>query len=221
VPLVAIAAQAMAGRTLEEVGFVDEPPVDGFFVKAPVLPFSRFPKVDPLLGPEMKSTGEVMGTSPHFGNAFAKAWLGAGHKLPLEGAAFLSVHDNDKPSLLRVAKGLAELGFELLATAGTASYLAGQGLTVKRVKKVWEGRPHVVDHLLNGDVDLIVNTPLGPASHEDDTMIRTTALKLDIPCITTLSGAMAAVEGVRALRANGLEPRSLQSIHRAARTVSR
>jgi carbamoyl-phosphate synthase large subunit len=221
VPLVAIAAQVMAGRTLEEIGFVDEPTVNGFFVKAPVFPFGRFPKVDPLLGPEMKSTGEVMGSSPHFGNAFAKAWLGAGHKLPLAGAAFVSVHDDDKPALLPVARGLAELGFELVATAGTAGFLEARGLTVRRIKKVSEGRPHVVDHLLNGDVDLIVNTPLGPTSHEDDTMIRTTALELDIPCITTLSGATAAVEGIRALRESGLVPRALQTIHRAVADAAR
>lgn len=154
-----------------------------------------------------------MGAARRFGNAFAKAWLGAGHRLPLEGTAFLSVHDRDKPALVPVARRLAELGFELVATAGTSEYLDAQGLPVRRVRKVLEGRPHVVDHLINGEVHLVVNTPLGAASHEDDALIRRTALKHDIPCITTLSGAMAAAEGIGSLREDGLGVRPLQEIH--------
>jgi carbamoyl-phosphate synthase large subunit len=215
VPLVKIAVQVMAGKTLEELGFTEEPRVPGVFVKAPVFPFRRFPGVDPVLGPEMKSTGEVMGASLNFGNAFAKAWMGAGHRLPTEGAAFLSVHDQDKPALTPVARGLAELGFELVATAGTAAFLNGQGLAVRTVQKVHEGRPHIVDHLINGEIVLVVNTPLGRASHEDDGEIRRTALKHDVPCITTLSGAMAAVQGIAALRKDGLSVRSLQEMHGA------
>jgi carbamoyl-phosphate synthase large subunit len=210
VPLVAIAVRAMAGRSLVEQGFVAEPRVPGVFVKAPVFPFRRFPGVDPLLGPEMKSTGEVMGAAMSFGSAFAKAWIGAGHKLPLTGTAFLSVHDQDKPALLPVARRLHDLHFELVATAGTAEYLRGMGLPVRTVLKVHEARPHVVDHLINGEIDLVINTPLGRESHEDDAMIRRTALKYDIPCITTLSGAMAAAEGIDALRRDGLGVRSLQ-----------
>ena len=203
------------GSSLEELGFTREPEVPGIFVKAPVFPFRRFPGVDPVLGPEMKSTGEVMGSSSHFGGAFAKAWIAAGHQLPLEGAAFLSVHDQDKEALLPVARRLAELGFELLATAGTAEYLAASGLvTVRRVHKVHEERPHVVDHLINREIDLVVNTPLGRESHEDDALIRRTALKHDIPCITTLSGALAAAEGIAALRDQGLEVASLQELAR-------
>jgi carbamoyl-phosphate synthase large subunit len=212
-PLVALAVRAMAGESLESQGFTEEPRVPGVFVKAPVFPFRRFPGVDPILGPEMKSTGEVMGASGDFGNAFAKAWLGAGHKLPLSGTAFLSVHDQDKPALLPVARRLAELGFELMATAGTAAFLAAHRLEVRPVLKVHEERPHVGDHLINGEIDLIVNTPLGRESHEDDTVIRRTALKYDIPCITTLSGAMAAAEGIAALRRDGLAVRSLQEIY--------
>ena len=211
-PLVSLAAQLMVGRTLEELGLDTEPQPPCFFVKAPVFPFGRFPGHDPVLGPEMKSTGEVMGISPQFGNAFAKAWLAAGHKLPLEGAAFVSVNDRDKPGLVPVAKQLVALGFRLLATAGTARYLKAQGLQVEAVKKLAEGRPHVVDHLINGEVALIVNTPLGGESHLDDMEIRTTALKLDIPCITTLSGATAAAEGIDALRRAGLEACSLQEL---------
>jgi len=213
IPLVKIAAAAMAGKSLEELGFTEEPKVPGVFVKAPVFPFRRFPGVDPVLGPEMKSTGEVMGESLTFGLAFAKAWLAAGHLLPLEGTAFLSVHDRDKPGLLPVARRLAELGFELAATAGTADYLRGHGLPVRTMLKVHEARPHVVDHLINGEIVLVVNTPLGRASHEDDGAIRRTALKFDIPCITTLSGAMAAAEGIAAMKQEGLSVRSLQEMH--------
>ncbi len=210
VPLVAVAVQAMAGKTLQEIGFEREPEVPAVFVKAPVFPFSRFQGVDPVLGPEMKSTGEVMGHSPSFGNAFSKALLGAGCRLPEDGAAFLSVHDHDKPSLVPVARRLAALGFELVATAGTARHLEAEGLEVRVVNKVYEGRPHVVDDMINGKLSLIVNTPLGRESHEDDTYIRTTALKHGIPCITTLSGALAAVEGIEDRRQRPLEVRPLQ-----------
>ncbi|MFY9823472.1 MAG: carbamoyl-phosphate synthase large subunit [Thermoanaerobaculia bacterium] len=212
IPLVKIAAAAMAGKTLAELGFTEEPKVPGVFVKAPVFPFRRFPGVDPVLGPEMKSTGEVMGESLTFGLAFAKAWMAAGHVLPLAGTAFLSVHDRDKPGVLPVARRLAELGFELAATAGTADYLKGHGLAVRTMLKVHEARPHIVDHLINREIALVVNTPLGRASHEDDGAIRRTALKFDIPCITTLSGAMAAAEGIAAMRQEGLSVRSLQEM---------
>ncbi len=213
VPLVKLAAKVMAGQSLGELGFTTEPAVPGVFVKAPVFPFRRFTGVDPVLGPEMKSTGEVMGSSPLFGNAFAKAWVAAGHKLPLEGTAFVSVHDKDKEALLPVAAKLVEVGFELTATAGTAEFLTSRGLKVRRINKVHEGRPHIVDHLINRDIDLVVNTPLGRESHEDDASIRQMALKYDIPCITTLSGAMAAVEGIAAWKAGGLEVASLQQLH--------
>ena len=212
-PLVKIAVAAMAGRSLEELGFTDEPRVPGVFVKAPVFPFRRFPGVDPVLGPEMKSTGEVMGeSSGSFGSAFAKAWMGAGHELPMEGTAFLSVHDKDKPGLLPVARRLSDLGFELTATAGTAGYLRGHGLEVRTALKVHEARPHIVDQMINGEIVLVVNTPLGRESHEDDGVIRRTALKYDIPCITTLSGAMACAEGIAALKKDGLSVRSLQEM---------
>jgi carbamoyl-phosphate synthase large subunit len=214
VPLVKIAVRVMTGKTLDELGFTEEPEVPGVFVKAPVFPFRRFPGTDPVLGPEMKSTGEVMGVSSAFGNAFAKAWLGAGHKLPQTGTAFLSVHDRDKPPLLPIARRLAELGFQLAATAGTAVFLESHGLEVRTMLKVHEARPHVVDHMINGEIALVINTPLGRASHEDDGAIRRAALKHDIPCITTLSGATAAAEGIAALQKDGLSVRPLQEIHR-------
>ena len=139
--------------------------------------------------------------------------MAAGHKLPLEGTAFVSVHDTDKEALLPVAAKLVEVGFELTATAGTAEFLTSRGLKVRRTNKVHEGRPHIVDHLINRDIDLVVNTPLGRESHEDDASIRQMALKYDIPCITTLSGAMAAVEGIAAWKAGGLDVASLQQLH--------
>ena len=213
VPLVKLAAKVMAGATLEELGFAQEPEVPAIFVKAPVFPFRRFAGVDPVLGPEMKSTGEVMGSSSLFGNAFAKAWIAAGHRLPLEGTAFLSVHDRDKKNLVPVARKMAELGFELVATAGTAEYLSQQGLEVRRINKVHEGRPNLVDHLINREIDLVINTPLGRESHVDDALIRQTALKYDIPCITTLSGASAAAEGIAALQKHGLDVASLQELY--------
>jgi len=212
VPLVAVACRVMAGEKLAEIGFTEEPPVPGYFVKMPVLPFRRFPGVDPVLGPEMKSTGEVMGISRRFGAAFAKAWIAAGHKLPLEGRAFLSVHDRDKPALLPVARRFATLGFELVATEGTAEVLRAHGLEVETINKVHDGHPHVVDALNEGRIHLVVNTPLGRESHEDDAAIRQTALKHDIPCITTLSGATAAAEGIAAFRRGEIEVRALQEI---------
>ena len=213
VPLVKLAVAVMAGKTLAELGFTAEPSVPGVFVKAPVFPFRRFPGVDPVLGPEMKSTGEVMGVGDSFGVAFAKAWLGAGNRLPLKGAAFLSVKDRDKEAVVPIARRLAGLGFRLLATAGTAEHLAAAGLAVERALKVHEGRPHVVDHLINGEIDLVVNTPLGRVSHDDDAEIRRTALKHGIPCVTTLSGALAAADAIAALGGEALQVRPLQEIH--------
>ncbi len=215
-PLVGLAARLMAGSRIEELGLTEEPEVPGVFVKGPVFPFRRFPGVDPILGPEMKSTGEVMGASRHFGHAFAKAWIAAGQHLPQTGTAFVSVHDREKEALLPVARQLAKLGFELLATAGTAEFLSASGLVPERVRKVHEGRPHIVDRLINREVDLVINTPWGRESHEDDALIRRTALKYAIPCITTLSGALAAAEGIAALGAQELDVASLQEIAKAA-----
>jgi len=220
IPLVRLASLVMAGKTLDEVGLTSEPLVPAVFVKAPVFPFRRFPGVDPVLGPEMKSTGEVMGISRQFGNAFAKAWISAGHRLPTRGTAFISVQDRDKKSVLPIAKRLTELGFELVATGGTARFLHAGGIDVERVNKVYEGRPHIVDHLINRDIDLVINTPLGQASHEDDALIRQSALKFDIPCITTISGAGAAVEGIAAMIDRGLDVHSLQELHSKSLTVS-
>ena len=213
VPLVRYAARLMAGQTLEEIGFVDEPAVPGVFVKMPVFPFKRFAGVDPVLGPEMKSTGEVMGHDQRFGPAFAKAWLAANHRLPTTGTAFVSVHDRDKPALLPVARRLVSLGFRLVGTDGTADFLRDHDYDVMTIHKVYEGHPNVVDCLRDGEIALVINTPLGQASHIDDSYIRQTALKYNVPCVTTLSGAMAAAEGISAVMSGVLGVRSLQELH--------
>jgi carbamoyl-phosphate synthase large subunit len=213
VPLAKVAARVMLGRTLSELGLVDDLDVSGVFVKTPVFPFVRFPGVDTILGPEMKSTGEVMGGAATFGSAFAKAQLGAGQSLPLEGCAFISVNNDDKPSALAIARGLRDLGFSLVATRGTAAYLRAHGLEAEVVYKVNEGRPHIGDRILNGDVALVINTPVGRESFFDDRTVRRVAMTHGVPCITTLTGASATVAAIRALQTESLEVRALQEYH--------
>jgi carbamoyl-phosphate synthase large subunit len=215
VPWAQIAAQAAAGKPLS--AWADtiargEANLDGggYHVKEVVLPWGRFPGVDTLLGPEMRSTGEAMGSGATFGEAFAKAQLGCGQRLPLSGNAFLSVNDRDKPSLLPIARDLADLGFTLLATGGTAAYLQQHGLPVTTIYKVNEGRPNCVDYLKNGQMGLIVNTPLGKASFFDEAAIRRAAIVYGVPALTTLSGAAAAVQAIRALRDDVWTVQSLQ-----------
>jgi carbamoyl-phosphate synthase large subunit len=210
VPFARLAARLCLGETLPGLGLTEEPPVLGFSIKAPVFPFRRFEGIDTILGPEMRSTGEVMGRDRSFGLAFLKAALGAGIRLPEKGNAFLSVHDGDKDALLPLARELDSLGFRLFATAGTAKALARGGLTAKNVLKVNEGRPNIVDLLINGSVDLIVNTPLGRESFYDEVSIRRTALDRDVPCLTTLSAASAALEAIRARAAGALTYAPLQ-----------
>jgi carbamoyl-phosphate synthase large subunit len=176
------------------------PPSPMYHVKEVILPWARFPGVDTLLGPEMKSTGEAMGSGATFGEAFAKAQLGCRHFLPTGGNAFLSVNDNDKANLIPIARELAGLGFTLLATSGTALTLRAAGLDVTSIYKVNEGRPHVVDYLKNSEIALIVNTPLGKTSFFDERSIRRTALTYGVPCVTTLSGASAVVQAIRSMR---------------------
>jgi carbamoyl-phosphate synthase large subunit len=213
VPLAKMAALIMAGRTLSQLGLSEDLDVAGVFVKTPVFPFVRFPGVDTILGPEMKSTGEVMGGATTFGAAFAKAQLSVGQRLPEKGTAFVSVNNDDKPTVLPIARNLAELGFHIMATRGTAAYLRAHGIPVEVVYKVNEGRPNVADHILNRHVDLILNTPLGRESFFDDRVVRRVAMLHGIPCITTLTGASAAVEAIRALRAQELDVRALQDYH--------
>jgi len=202
VPFAKIAAKVMAGMSLQELGLTHEPRVKDYFVKAPVFPFGRFPSEDTVLGPEMKSTGEVMGSAATFGEAYAKALLGAGIDLPAGGTAFISVNDNDKrPVVVQLAKDLAQLGFKVVATSGTRDYLQNNGVEAGLAFKVHESeRPNIVDRMINGEVTLIINTPLGKKSFYDDTYIRRTALQHSISCLTTLTAATAAVDGIRSLR---------------------
>ena len=218
VPLAKVAARVMSGKTLADLSLTEDLDVAGVFVKSPVFPFVRFPGVDTLLGPEMKSTGEVMGGADTFGAAFAKAQLSVGQKLPDKGRAFISVNNTDKPTVLPIARDLAELGFGLVATRGTAAYLRAHGLDVEVVYKVNEGRPNIADQIVNDQVALVVNTPLGRESFFDDRTVRRVAMMHAVPCITTLTGASAAVAAIRALRTQALDVRALQDYY-AARTV--
>jgi carbamoyl-phosphate synthase large subunit len=215
VPLAKIAARVMAGRTLASLGLVDDLQSAGVFVKSPVFPFVRFPGVDTLLGPEMKSTGEVMGGADNFGVAFIKAMTSAGQRLPESGCVFISVNNSDKPTVLPVARELAQLGFTLTATRGTAAYLRAHGIDIEVVYKVNEGRPNVADHLVNGKIDLVINTPLGRESYFDDRSVRRAATMAQVPCITTLTGASAAVAAIKAIRTNEITVRSLQDYYAA------
>ncbi|RMG48172.1 MAG: carbamoyl-phosphate synthase large subunit [Acidobacteria bacterium] len=213
IPLAKVATRIMLGESLADQG-IEEPRYERcVFVKEPVFPFTRFPGEDPVLGPEMKSTGEVMGIGEDLGEALWKGLTAAGTELPREGTAFLSVHDRDKPALPPVARRLREFGFHLLATKGTAEFLSERGIEVERVYKVNEGRPHVVDRMLSGEVHLVINTPLGAPSYFDERAIRFTALQRRIPLITTLAGAAAAAEAIAAMREGRVGTRALQEIH--------
>ena len=213
VPLAKVAAQLMIGRTLPDLGFTTDLEVRGSFVKTPVFPFVRFPGVDTLLGPEMKSTGEVMGAAESFGSAFAKAYMGAGQHLPQSGTAFISVNNRDKAAVVPIARDLARLGFSLMATRGTAAYLRAHGIAASIVFKINEGRPHVGDELLNRRISLVINTPLGRDSFFDDRAVRSVSMMQGVPAITTLTGAAAAVSAIEAIRNEGLSVKSLQEYH--------
>jgi carbamoyl-phosphate synthase large subunit len=217
VPLAKIAARVAAGRTLVELGLVGDLDAAGVFVKSPVFPFVRFQGVDTILGPEMKSTGEVMGGADNFGAAFAKAMMGAGQRLPEKGRVFISVNNSDKPTVLPIARDLAELGFTLAATRGTAAFLRAHGLEVDVMYKVNEDRPNIADHLVNRTIDLVINTPLGRDSFFDERAVRRAATMAMVPCITTLTGASAAVQAIRALRRAALTVRSLQDYYAAVK----
>ncbi len=215
VAMAKVAARVAAGRTLAEIGIVDDLQSAGVFVKSPVFPFVRFPGVDTILGPEMKSTGEVVGAADSFGAAFGKAMMGAGQRLPQGGCVFISVNNSDKPTVLPIARDLASLGFTLTATRGTAAFLAADGLDVEVMYKVNEGRPNVADHIVNGTIDMVINTPLGRESFFDDLALRRQATMSQVPCITTLTGASAAVSAIKALRQETLTVRSLQDYYSA------
>jgi carbamoyl-phosphate synthase large subunit len=210
VPWAALAAQVCCGARLADLDVADGVPL-GVAVKMPVFPFDRFPGVDPLPGPEMRSTGEVMGMADTFGEAYAKAAVGAGLALPLAGTVFLSVADFDKPRATSLAARLEELGFGLVATQGTAAALARDGIASKVVNKVSEGRPHAVDLMVNGEIQMVINTATGSRAHRDGVAIRRGALEHRIPYVATVAGAFAAGEAIAALRRGALDPCSLQA----------
>ena len=215
VPWAKVATKVIMGRRLEDLGVTKEVRPKHWAVKAPVFPWSRFPGVDPVLGPEMKSTGEVMGVDAKFGAAFAKSQIAAGNLLGASGKVFISVNDRDKRNIISIAKRLSGLGFALVATSGTAAVLRTSGLEVQQLPKVQEGsRPNVIDLMKNGEVAFLVNTPSGRTYRPDEVSIRATAVRLGVPLVTTLSGAGALAVGLEELARGPLGVRSLQAYHR-------
>jgi carbamoyl-phosphate synthase large subunit len=213
VPLAKLAAAVMAGHTLDELGVPDDLPLPGVAVKEAVFPFTKLPGVDTILGPEMRSTGEVMGFADSFGMAFAKAQIAADGSLPLAGGIFVTVNDSDKPTVLPIVRRFHEMGFRLTATEGTARYLRTRGVPAERVAKVHEGRPNAIDLIVSGDVQLLINTPLGKFTQADDYAIRRAALMHRVPYTTTMSAASAACDAIIALRSRTGSVRSLQEWH--------
>ncbi|HYP52326.1 MAG TPA: carbamoyl-phosphate synthase large subunit, partial [Pyrinomonadaceae bacterium] len=215
VPVARVAALVMAGRPLSSFNLPEDltQTLSRYFIKSPVFPFVKFPGVDPILSPEMHSTGEVMGVGREFGEAYAKAMLGTGLQLPSTGTAFISVNDSDKGQSVVLARRLARLGFKLIATLGTASRLREVGLDVEAVFKVNEGRPNIADLIKQGDIALVINTPLGRASRFDEQAIRRAALQHNVPCVTTMTGAYAIVEAIASRERDELSVTSLQELH--------
>jgi carbamoyl-phosphate synthase large subunit len=220
VPIARIAALVMAGQALSDFALPENLSVNRFFIKSPVFPFAKFPGVDPILSPEMHSTGEVMGVGETFGEAYGKAMTAAGLSLPQAGRAFISVNEGDKGQAVVLARRLVRLGFEIVATLGTAERLREVGLKVESVFKVNEGRPNIVDLIKRGEIALVINTPLGRASHFDEQAIRRAALQYNVPCVTTMTGAQAIVEAIGARATDGtIKVRSLQELHAVGAAV--
>ena len=215
-PLARYAAQIAAGESLAGLGFLEEPAVKGFYVKEAVFPFQKFPGVDARLGPEMRSTGEVMGQAASFGHAYVKSQAAAGTPLPAAGTIFISVNDFDKPVVAKIARDLRRLGFAIVATAGTARWLTRMGIEASAINKLSEGSRHIIDAMQAGEIDLILNTPLGSQAHADGIAIRSQAYALGIPIVTTMSAAAASVQGIRRMREKPLTVRSLQAQYQAA-----
>jgi carbamoyl-phosphate synthase large subunit len=219
VSLASMAAAVMVGKTLEELGLADDTAQPYVAVKEAVFPFNKLPGVDLILGPEMRSTGEVMGIADSFGMAFAKAQASADGPLPLSGAVFITVNNDDKPTVTPIARRFHELGFKVLATDGTARYLRQRGVPAERVLKVYEGRPNAVDLVVSGQVQLLINTPLGKLTQQDDYILRRTALQHRVPYTTTMSAASAACDAIIAVKSRVGEVRSLQEWHALARSL--
>ena len=217
VPLAKLATKVMVGRSLESLGFTSEKEIRHISVKESVFPFIRFPGVDAILGPEMRSTGEVMGTDSTFGAAYVKSQIAAGQKLPTQGQVFISVKNQDKRRIVFIAKKLVDLGFEILATSGTADVLMSNEMKVQILPKLDEGRPNIIDYIKDGKVDLIINTPSGKETKEDERRIRSQAIMYSVPLITTISGAQASVNGIEYLiKRPAMSVKSLQEYHRTA-----
>jgi carbamoyl-phosphate synthase large subunit len=219
VPWAKVAAKVMVGKKLHELGIQEEVEIHHMAVKESVFPFNRFYGVDTILGPEMKSTGEVMGIDMDFGMAFAKSQIGAGVNIPLKGKVFISVMNKDKRSIVFLAKKLADLGFEIVATKGTAKVLVNNGIPVQTVFKMGEGRPDIVDQIKNGQIHLVINTPSGKKPKADEVAIRSQSVVHNIPCITTLSGAEAVVNAIESLK-RGMSVKSIQEYHRSTLSSS-
>jgi carbamoyl-phosphate synthase large subunit len=210
VPLAKIAARIMVGRKLRELGVTSEVLPKHISVKEAVFPFNKFPGVDTLLGPEMKSTGEVMGIDANFGVAFAKAQLGGGMRLPRKGRVFISVRDEDKKTAASIAQKLQHGGFRIIATRGTADYFKGHGIAAEIVNKVQDGSPHIGDKIRRGKIAMVINTPADANSQADSYDLRRSALDFQIPYFTTMAGAQAATEAIEYLRNNDFEVHALQ-----------
>ncbi len=213
-PLAKLATQVMVGKTLKELGFTEEVAPHYTAVKEAVFPFIKFPGVDSLLGPEMKSTGEVMGIAEDFGGAFAKAQISAGNTMPLKGTVFISVKDDDKPYMVEIARDIKEAGFSIIATAGTESYLREHHVDAEMVKKVGDGRPDIVDRIKSNQVDMVINTTVGEKSIADSFSIRRSSLEYAIPYFTTVAAAKTAVMGIKEIQGGGLTVKSIQEYHK-------
>ncbi|MHC4540284.1 MAG: ATP-binding protein, partial [Planctomycetota bacterium] len=214
VPLAKLAAKVMAGMTLDELGFTKEVQRSHFSVKEAVFPFLKFPGIDTLLGPEMLSTGEVMGISNDFGMAFAKSQIAAGNTLPTAGNVFFSIKDSDKPRAVEVARKLHAMGFKILATKGTCIAFINNNIPSEFVLKITEGRPNIVDSIINNQIDLIINTTIGKQSITDSFSIRRSALDKQVPYVTTIRGAMAVAKAIEAMKQRKIGVRPIQLFYR-------
>jgi len=210
VPLAKLATKVMLGHTLQDLGLGSEIIPSHVSVKESVMPFDRFPDVDTLLGPEMKSTGEVMGIDSDFGSAYAKAQFGAGQHLPDKGTVFISVKDRDKEAALAFASEFHKMGFTIMATRGTSSFLKNHGISNTMINKVSMGRPHVVDAIKNKEIQMVINTGSGGETRRDGYTIRRAAIKFNIPYATTIAGAMAMCKGIAALKKKILSVKTIQ-----------
>jgi carbamoyl-phosphate synthase large subunit len=214
VPLAKIAAKVMAGKTLKELGITSEKTISHVAVKEAVFPFDKFPGVDTILGPEMKSTGEVMGIDEDFGRAFAKSQASVNNKLPLSGKIVISIKDADKPGICDIVRRLFEAGFSVIATRGTAAFLDNKGLPVEVINKVAEGRPHIADLIKNKEIVFVINTVIGAQAQKDSFSIRRSALQYGVPYTTTVAGARAVITAIEMLKKKKISINSIQEYHK-------